>query len=195
MKPNEIIAAVFGVLGIVVSIIIYQQKKGKKLLRWKLVSDFVWLMQYLLLGKYTGAGSCVVGVVRETVFLNQHRKWAQSKLWLLFFLALSISISIATWGSVYSALPMTASAIAVFSFWRAKPTLTKILSYTICFCMLTYDIFGAGEVAYMGVVNEVLTLISTTVSLILVGKEKKKNKAALVTEASDENEDSVPTEA
>ena len=44
-------------------------------------------------------------------------------------------------------------------------------------------------------VNEVLTIISTTVSLILVGKEKRKNKAALVTEASAENEERVPTEA
>ena len=195
MKPNEIIAAAFGVLGIVVSIIIYQQKKGKKLLRWKLVSDFVWLMQYLLLGKYTGAGSCVVGVVRETVFLNQHRKWAQSKLWLLFFLALSVGISIATWGSVYSALPMTASAIAVFSFWRANPTLTKILAYPICFCMLTYDIFGSGEIAYMGVVNEVLTLISTTVSLVMVYKEKKRNNESLPAETGVDNGESAPTEA
>lgn len=167
MKPLEIAAAVFGILGITVSIIIYQQKNRKKLLLWKLCSDIVWMIQYLLLGKLTGAGVCVVGAVRESVFLNKHRRWAQSKLWLLFFLALSIVLSILTWGSIYSILPLTASAIAVFSFWRGNPTLTKILVYPICVCMLIYDVFGMGDVSYTGVVNEMLTVVSTTVSLVM----------------------------
>ena len=182
MKPLEIAAAVVGGLGIIVSIIIYQQKKGKKLLRWKLVSDFVWLVQYLLLGKFTGAGSCAVGVVRESVFLNQHRKWAASKLWLLVFVALSVVLSIYTWGNIYSILPMTASVIAVFSFWRANPTLTKILAYPICFCMLTYDIWGAGSISWMGIVNETLTLVSTTVSLISVLRKRRTEIAEPTTE-------------
>lgn len=196
MSTLEIVAAAFGVMGIAVSIIIYQQKKGKKLLKWKLVSDIVWLIQYALLGKFTGACSCLVGAVRETVFLNQPRKWAKSKLWLIFFIALSVGLSVATWGSMYSAFPMTASVIAVFSFWRGNPTLTKILVYPICLCMITYDIFGTGEVAYMGIVNEALMLISTTVSLVLGGIEnKKKKRLADSSEISSDNAENVPTEA
>ena len=174
MKPLEIVAAVFGILGITVSIIIYQQKNRKKLLLWKLCSDIVWMIQYLLLGKLTGAGVCVVGAVRESVFLNKHRRWAQSKLWLLFFLALSIVLSMLTWGSAYSVLPLTASVIAVFSFWRGNPTLTKILAYPICVCMLIYDIFGTGAVSYMGVVNEVLTIVSTTVGIVVSRRAKEQ---------------------
>ena len=188
MKTVEYVALGFGALGILVSVIIYQQKKGRKLLLWKLASDLVWLIQYLLLGKYTGAGSCVVGVVRESVFLNQHKRWAQSKLWLLFFLLLNVTISILTWGSAYSALPMIASAVSVFSFWRANPTLTKILAYPISICMLIYNLLGTGDISYMGVANEVLVLLSTTVSLIGVAKDKRRSIA--VKEQSDE-----PTEA
>ena len=198
MTTIEKIAGAIGIVGIIISIIIYQQRKGRKLLIWKLVSDVVWLLQYALLGKYTGAAVCGVAIVRESVFLNQHRKWAQSKLWLLFFLVLSVVTSIITWGSLFSILPLVASAIAVFSFWRNNPTLSKILAYPICFCMLTYDIYGTGSVSYMGVVNETLTLISTTVSLVLVyrGRRAASSAEKSDSEASDtENADATVTES
>ena len=182
MTTIEKIAGAIGIVGIIISIIIYQQRKGRKLLIWKLVSDVVWLLQYALLGKYTGAAVCGVAIVRESVFLNQHRKWAASKLWLLVFVALSVVLSIYTWGNIYSLLPMTASVIAVFSFWRGNPTLTKILAYPICFCMLTYDIWGAGSISWMGIVNETLTLVSTTVSLISVLRKRRTEIAEPMTE-------------
>ena len=68
-------------------------------------------------------------------------------------------------------LPATASVLSVFSFWRAKPKLSGILAYPISLCMLTYDIF---IFSYMGIANEIFTLLSTTVSIAINQKRKSK---------------------
>ncbi len=76
----------FGALGITANIIIYQQRTGKKLLLWKLTSDVFWVLHYLFLGGYSGAGASAVGVVRESIFLNRGKKWADSILALFLYI-------------------------------------------------------------------------------------------------------------
>ena len=39
-----------GVLGIIATIFVYQQKDRRKLLIWKLISDSIWLLHYFTLG-------------------------------------------------------------------------------------------------------------------------------------------------
>ena len=67
-------------------------------------------------------------------------------------------------------LPAIASVISVFGFWRNQPTLSKLLAFPISFCMLTYDCTVS---SYMGIVNEVMTLLSATVAVVWLLKEKR----------------------
>ncbi len=170
-----VLSMIFGALGITANIIIYQQRTGKKLLVWKLTSDIFWVLHYVFLGGYSGAGASMVGVVRESIFLNRGKKWADSKLWLLLFVALSVASAAITWNGYMSLLPTIASVTSVFAFWRANPKLTRILAYVIAGCMMTYNVF---VLSYMGIVSEAFVLISTTVGIIRVAVLEKKNKKA-----------------
>ena len=87
------------------------------------------------------------------------------------FVLLSVGSAALTWKSPMNLLPATASVLSVFSFWRAKPKLSGILAYPISLCMLTYDIF---IFSYMGIANEIFTLLSTTVSIAINKKRKSK---------------------
>ena len=156
-------AMIFGALGVAANVIIYQQRSGKRLLLFKLVSDILWMVHYLFLGAFSGAAIASIGIIRETVFLNQGRKWAQSKFWLILFLVLSVISTIWTWKSGFSILPGLASALAVFSFWRSNPSLTRILAFPISASMLTYDIFCG---SYFGIANEIFTLVSAFVGVL-----------------------------
>ena len=164
------LALSLGALGIAANVIIYQQKSGKKLLWYKFISDIIWMLQYLSLNAISGAAVAMIGIIRETVFLNQHRKWAQSKAWLLLFLALSIASAIATWKNIFSVLPALASVLSVFSFWKNKPPLSRALAFPISISMFTYDIFCN---SYMGIANEIFTLVSATVGIF---RNKTKTK-------------------
>jgi len=63
--------------------------------------------------------------------------------------------------------------LLVITFWQRRPNLTRYLAFPITCSMLTYDVFaGSG----MGLVNEVFTLISTTVGVIQHAREHRSKR-------------------
>ena len=158
-----IAAWLFGIGGILANFLIYQQKSRKNLLTVKLIADCVWTTHYALLGAWSGAGICAVGIIRESVFLNENKKWASGKRWLIVFLLLSVASATITWKNIFSLFPTLAATLTVFSFWHGDPRLTKILAFPISICFLTYNI---SCLSYVGVLNEAVVLTSALVGLI-----------------------------
>ena len=157
------IAQIVGFLGILLSFIIYQQKERKILLIWKLVSDAVWMLHYALLGAFSAVAVTIIGVIRETVYLNEGKKWANKKFWIVIFCLINIVFAFLTWKGLFSLLPTIASLVAVVSFAMQKPKITRFFSFPIAFCMITYDFF-TGSIA--GIVNEIFTITSSIVGVI-----------------------------
>lgn len=167
------IGIVFGIIGILFNFAIYQQKTRKNLLLTKLIANCFWTLHYAFLSAWSGAAICCIGVLRESIFLNNHRKWAKSKLWLLLFVLLSIVSALLTWKNPYSILPSVASVLSVYSFWKGNPTVTKLLSLPISTCFLTYNIvFGS----FIGIANEIFVLTSTVIALIKICRNAQLNR-------------------
>ena len=154
---------VAGFLGIVSTVVIYQQKTRIGLLITKLISDVIWFCQYALIGAWSGAAISVIAIIRELIFINRKKKWANSPLWLLLFILFSGVSGILTWKNLYSIFPCIASALAVIGFWIGRPKLSRFLSYPISSCMLTYAI---SNTAYMAIINELLSIGSSVVGNI-----------------------------
>lgn len=159
------VAWILGLGGVIANFMIYQQRSRKAILLNKLIADCLWTFHYLSLGALSGASVCAIGILRESVFLNNHKKWAQGKRWLMLFLLLSILSAVLTWKNGFSVLPTIASILSVFSFWKGNPTWTKILSFPISVCFMTYNIFS---LSYAGIINEILVLISTAIGIIRI---------------------------
>ena len=159
----KLIAEIIGLIGTAANALIYQQNTRQRILKVKLMSDVLWALQFLLNGGYSGLGVSCIGIVRETVFLNAHRKWARGKKWLIVFVISSVFSSLLTYKTPINLLPGIASILSVFSFWRANPKLTRFLSFPICACMLTYAL-SIGS--WSSTLNEVITLVSSTVGVI-----------------------------
>lgn len=157
------IAIVFGVLGIIANAVIYQQKNRKKLLTVKLISDVIWAIHYYCLYAYSGAMVCVIGIIRESVFINSDKKWAKSKLWLCLFLLLNLITGILNWKSVWNVLPCIAGIISVISFWIGNPSKTRYLSFPISALFFTYNVVVK---SYAGIANEIATFTSVIIGII-----------------------------
>lgn len=157
------LAFIVGALGVVANIFIYQQKGSKRLLLFKLVSDFLWALHYFLLNAYAAMAIALIGIFRESVFLNQDKKWAKSKWWLVLFLVCSVVSAIFTWKNIFSILPAIASVLSVISFWKNHPNLTRYLAFPISLCMLAYDVTCY---SYAGIINEIFTLVSATIGML-----------------------------
>lgn len=163
-----------GALGMGANIAIYQQKNRIRILIFKLISDMLWALHYFLLGAYSGFAIAVIGMVRECIFIIEEKRGIKSKPWLFLFLAISILSAVLTWKNAFSLLPACASILSIIGFWQSKPRLTRMISFPVSACMLTYDIVSGSIV---GVCNEAFTLISAAVGVIRyrssrIGKSK-----------------------
>ncbi len=166
-----IAANIFGVLGIASTVFIYQQKNRKALLVSKLLSDLIWFLHYFFLGAYSGAAIAAIGAVREIVFVNREKKWGRSRLWLPFFLIVSVVCTVLTWKNAFSILTCVASCLSVVGFYIGRPKLSRVLSFPISACMLTYDIASQ---SYPGIANEVLAIASSIVGLLRFDRGKRR---------------------
>lgn len=166
-------ALLLGVFGVLINLIIYQQTTSKRVLLTKLLSDVIWAAQYLLLGAYTGFCIGCIGILRETVFYRVNKKSRTGTVCLVIFVLTSILSAIITWRSPISILPAIASVISVFGFYFAIPRLSRILAFPISLCMGIYA-FTVGS--HLGVVNELITVASSTLGIVLIDVLKKKKK-------------------
>ncbi|MBO5275353.1 MAG: YgjV family protein, partial [Clostridia bacterium] len=169
MEPKFLLATLAGVVGIIFNMIIFQQTERNRMLIWKIIADSVWLMQYLLLGAYAGAGTSIVAIVRSTVFLNRKHKWAQSRLWLFGFLGLALIIGIITWKGSISLFTSFSSFTAIFSFWIGNPSLTRKLNIPSALSMLVYDSFN---LSFAGIVNQIMSAASAIIGIIRLDMKK-----------------------
>jgi hypothetical protein len=164
---------VFGFLGILLTVIIYQQKSRKGLLISKLISDAVWFCHYFFLGAYSGAVIALIGATRELVFINRDKKWGKSILWLPVFIVISIVCTIFTWKDIFCIFTCFASILSVVSFYIGIPKISRILSYPISGCMLTYDI---ANLSIAGIINEVFTLTSSLIGYFRIDRKNNSTK-------------------
>ena len=164
---------IVGGLGILLNLLIYQQNTSKRLLIVKLISNFVWALYYLLCEAYTGFCVACIAIARETTFISVNRKSKFGVTCLCVFAVTAVVCAIFTWKSAISILPAVASIISVFGFYFSIPRLSRILAFPIALCMGSYDIVTE---AWLGLANEIITIISAIGGIIFYEYIKKQRR-------------------
>lgn len=158
-----IIYEILGFIGVGLNVLVYQQKKRKRLLVIKWISDVVWTVYYGLRANYSGSAVAAIGIARESTFLVIEDKKIDRRPFLAFFFLCACVSVYFTWGGWFSVLPATASFLSVISFWQQKPRVSRLLTIPISACMLTYSIMVGSA---PGISNEIFTLSSAFVGII-----------------------------
>ena len=169
-----------GFVGVIISFIIFQQKNKNKMILCKLLSDVIWALHYGFIGAYSGMAVALVNIPREVVYYCQNKNKNNSPISLVVFGIINVIFAIITWKNVFSLFPTFASISAMFAFWLNNVKATKKISLLVSVLMLTYDIFNS---SYMGILNEIITLISIIVALTVLLRNKKE-----ISEAKKEKE-------
>ena len=163
-----------GILGIITTVMVYQQKERKKMLIWKLITDLVWILHYYLLGGYSACAITVVAIFRSIVFMNNDKKWAQGRKWLYIFLTASLVMSLLAWQGPITLLTLGSSIISIVAYWMPKPGSTRLLTVPAAVLYLTYTILCKSK---EGFICELFLLSSTIVGIIRhdIPRRNKKN--------------------
>lgn len=165
----KIASDILGILGVLITVTLYQQKKRESLLLYKLALDSIWVLHYCLIGAYSGAAVATIAAIRGIIFVKRDPKKAGGIIWLPIFISVAIISTVLTWNGWFSLFTCLASCIAVVSFFIGIPRLSRILAIPVCGCMLTYDV-SIGSVA--GIINESFGIASSLIGMVRLDRNK-----------------------
>ena len=178
----KIVGEIIGFIAIGESFLIYFSQTRQRMLLFKLLSDTLWLLNFLCIGGYTGALLNTVGICRELVFYNRDRsKICGNRIWLPIFLIATLISPIVSMISgaegLYALLPAFGSAFAVIGFYQKNPRLTRRIGFFAQLLWLIYAIFVQN---YSSIVCNAILIASTIAgelrAFYIERKKKEKNE-------------------
>lgn len=165
MITKELIAQIFGAIGIIVFLLCFQFKEMKTARKIKMAVDVIWAIHYFLLGGYPAFAINAICFFREIVFINSDKKFFSGKIWLYVFIFFNLTSAMLTWKSPLSLLPAITACIATYSFWQKNIKKARVLALTNNALMFTYDV-TMENISYMGLVGETLAFCSVVIAII-----------------------------
>ena len=172
----RVAAQIIGYIAVAENLLIYISNRRDRILLFKFISDALWLLNYILIGGFTGAALNAVAMIREAVFSVRGRyKWAESKWIPVLFLALTWITPVLEWthNGAFTWLPLLpafGSMVYVIGFYVQNTMLTKVSSLLGTALWLTYALLLSN---WAGVVGNVLMLLSAVIGII---RERNREK-------------------
>ena len=84
---SDLFVRIVGFIEIILTFIAFQSNKHKNIVLIKLTSEFIFGIQYLLVGAYTGCVLNVLGSVRNFTYLKLDEKGKSTRIAMLIFMA------------------------------------------------------------------------------------------------------------
>ena len=165
----NIAAQIVGAFGILFSLLSFQFVKRKYILLSQMTASLLFSLQLFMVGAITGGCLDMISFVRSLIFLNNQKKWASSKLWLVGFIVVMISTGILTWENAWSILPIIGSVLSTVALWMKEGKHIRMISLLVGPCWLVYNIING---AYTGAFNELMAMTSIVIGLFRCDRVK-----------------------
>ena len=162
MEWLEIVAQAFGIVGSIVYLISFQIKKNRTFFMVQCLGSFLFTMNYLLLGAYTGCMMNFLGVIR-TAALAAGGKF-RSKLLMWGLDIVYVVATLCTFAGLPSVLVMIAMIASTHAMWTEKGKIIRYVQLGVSSpCWLAHNImvFSIG-----GIICEIGNIISTVISIL-----------------------------
>lgn len=159
----NLIIQLIGGLGIIASIISFQCKNHKSIMLFRTLNEFIFAIQYFLLGAYTGMAVNLVGCVRNQVFSMQVSKEKKTTVSVIIFSIFFVIFGFATWQGPKSILIIFAKVLSTLAYGNKNTTFVRGSILLTSTCWLIYNSF---VFSVAGVLCEAFTLVSLIVGII-----------------------------
>ncbi len=176
----ETISQIIGFGGAGLNFLSFQQRKRSRIIGVQIGAAVLFIIHYILLGidgdgeAFSGAALNFIGLMRSVVFINNHKKWAKSPVWLAVFVIISVIAAILTWESWYSILPSVAMILTTVSYWLKNETKIRLITFPSSPCWLIYNIIVNSTA---GIITECVVMTSLIIAIVrydILKKEKVK---------------------
>lgn len=149
---NFILAQTFAFFSSLCLLFSFWKKKRKQILFFQILDSTFDILQYFLLGAYTGSLISLLGATRAYTFSKTNNKF-----FLILFLLLYTISSIITFNGLISIVPLIAALIYTIVTWNKKEKNIRLFSILVFILWFIYDILVK---AYVSSITDIILIIS-----------------------------------
>lgn len=162
------VLALFAILFWVISILL---KNKKNILLMQVIANGIYGIEYLLLGAFSAASMNFLSFLRLLVYYFYALLNIKMPKWILFvFITLVLLLGIITYDGLISLLPIIITVLYTYAFWQNNLNVARII-YIVAAIIWIYYNYEVG--AYVGIIGNVLEIITGLISLIKYRGGKK----------------------
>lgn len=192
MPFEEFLIQAIGFIAIAFNLVAVQFNSHFKIVFLKTVGSFLFGVQYIFLGAYTGVVMEVVGWIRNFTFMHLVKKNKSTKLWIFLFSVLTVILGtitiILTWSGTakikwtndanlamilmvaISILSIIAKVLSTVAYGINDAHKIRMLNLPTSGCWIVYN-FVAFSLA--GILNEAMTIGSIIIAELRFRKKKE----------------------
>lgn len=170
----NITAQILGVIAFSFLAISFQSKNKSNMLFFQIVAYTIYVVQFLLLGAYTGLAVMVIGAIRSVILYIYAKKSKKVNylLPLIFSIAI-IACVVSTYKNITDIFPGLAVILGTYLLSQNNLKWIRIGEGSIC---IFWIIYNAAVGAYINILAEVIILTSVIIGIIRYDIKKKKIK-------------------
>ena len=171
-----IITRTTGTLGLVANLLSFQFKKHKHILFFRTVNESLFIIQYFILGAFTGAFLNIIGCIRNIVFTKQVALNKKTVLSTVIFSTIFTVFGLLTFDGLKSIMLIFAKVLSTVAYGNKNTTVIRAVSFSTHICYLFYNLF---VFSYEGALTDAVLLISLIFGIIrfdILPKVKKSQK-------------------
>lgn len=168
---QTVLAQVFGILALCVSIACFQMNSQKKILVMQLISSMLFMANLALLGAMSGALLNLHGIARSLVYCCRGKyKWADSPAVVWVFSVLAAVCVAVTYKTPWDILPLVGTVFTTISFYCTDPAKIRLFTLPSPPCWFTYHMVS-GSIG--GMLNEIFVICSIGIAMFRYRKKKE----------------------
>ncbi|MBE6138695.1 MAG: YgjV family protein [Firmicutes bacterium] len=166
------IAQLFGLVGLIITVISFQQNNKKKLLNYQIFSGLFLAVHYFILNAITGVFMNLIGIMRNIIFIKYGKKVPLKYSYII--IAGIVALSFVFYDGFLSLLPGAACLVYTFGASQNNLTITRFSGLISSSLFLIYNI---KVLAIVAVISTIIELISVSLAIYRFDiKQKKKKK-------------------
>ncbi len=172
-----------GVIAIGTKILETQNKKRNRIIFYAMLGAICWVTYFILYGDFTSALVNLIGFIQLSVFFQRGKhKWADSKVWLVFFLMVQVAISVFTWQDYFSLFPVVGGLLSTIAYFVMDEKAYRYLFLSLILCWIGN---GIARVYVIALIHDCFAAVSILVAIIrynILGKDKSSKQMEEVKE-------------
>ena len=170
---NFIFVQILGIITLILFVVSLQQRKKETFLLLQIAGTLLFVVQYILTNRITGAILFTIVVIRGVVFYFYKKKDLKPSIAILIIFQAALLLSTYfSWENIISIIPYLATVVKTWGAWQDDMKWLRRASMLCQILMIAYNLSAS---MYTGALTEVCALTSTMVAMWRYDFRKNKS--------------------